>query len=147
MMQRNGKVIRIDGENVVVRFERVAACGGCRAEKVCGTGSTTDLVLNGAGCSTRAGDAVTVELEAGAALRALFVTHLLPVIGLLSGMALASLTHLTDAGIAGVSFAGLGLGLIASRRAARLPALQPTPRITSDPFKPTCASLHQESDS
>ncbi|MBR0566552.1 SoxR reducing system RseC family protein [Azoarcus sp. L1K30] len=146
MMQRSGKVLSIGDDGIVVRFERAAACGGCRAEKVCGTANTTDLVLDGSGCAARAGDDVTVELDGGLALRALLVTHLLPVMGLLAGMATASLIHLTDTGIAGVSFAGLGLGLIASRRAARHPSLQPTPRITPDPLNPPCASLHQESD-
>ena len=146
MMQRSGKVLSVTDDGVTVRFERAAACGGCRAEKVCGTSNTTDLVLSAAGCASRAGDEVMVEIDGGMALRALFVTHLLPVLGLLAGMAFASLIQLTDAGIAGLSFAGLGLGLIASRRVARHPALQPAPRITSDPLNPTRASLHQESD-
>ena len=41
MMQRDGKVLSVGDDGIVVRFERAAACGGCRAEKVCGSANTT----------------------------------------------------------------------------------------------------------
>lgn len=150
MMRRSGRVAAADDGRLVVRFERAPACGGCHAAKVCGSAHTTELVLDSPGTGHRAGDAVEVEIEGAAALRALAVTHLLPLLALLAAMAGASLiaglvdTRLGDAAIAGFSFAGLGLGLIASRRLARHPALQPSPRLCSDPTPACPASDHPE---
>lgn len=144
MMRRSGRVSAADDGQLVVRFERATACGSCHAAKVCGTASTTELVLATPGCGHRAGDEVLVEIDTATAFRALAVTHMLPLFGLLIGMALASLIQLTDAGIAGLSFAGMGLGFILSRRIARHPALQTTPRLSPDPTNATPASDHQE---
>lgn len=144
MMRRSGRVSAAEDGRLVVRFERASACGSCHAAKVCGSADTTELVLDAAGTRYCTGDAVEVEIEGAAALRALAVTHLLPLLGLLFGMAVASLTGLTDAAIAALSFAGLGLGLIASRRLARHPALQPRPRLSSDPTPACPASDHPE---
>lgn len=145
MMRRSGRVSAAADGQLVIRFERAPACGSCHAAKVCGTANTTELVLAAHGCGHRAGDEVQVEIDTATAFRALAVTHMLPLLGLLGGMAFASLIALTDAGIAGLSFAGLGLGFILSRRLARHPALQPAPRITSDPTHAAIASDHQES--
>ncbi|ANQ83645.1 sigma-E factor regulatory protein [Azoarcus olearius] len=133
MMSRSGRVIAVKDDQLVVRFEGASACGSCRANKVCGSGSTTDLVLDG-GCGSRVGDQVDVDVDAGTAFRALAVAYLLPVAGFLAGMAVASAGGLGDLGVAGISFAGLGLGLIASRRLGRHPSLQPVPRLAASEF-------------
>lgn len=131
MMSRSGRVIAADEQQVVVRFEGASACGNCRANKVCGSGATTDLILDAGGCGSRVGDSVDVDVDAITAFRALAVAYLVPVFGMLGGMACGSVAGVADAGIAAFSFAGLGLGVIASRRIGRHPSLRPAPRLAS----------------
>ncbi|MFN4062647.1 hypothetical protein GO613_14665 [Azoarcus communis] len=146
MMRRAGRILSRNDNQLVVRFERAAACGGCHAAKVCGSAKTTDLTLPANGCSGLSGDEVQLELDSRSVLRGLIVTHMLPLAGLLTGMVLASLLGLTDAGIAGLSFAGLGLGFIASRRIARHPGWQTTPQLVSHSSHAAFASNNQESE-
>lgn len=131
MMSRSGRVVAADDHQLVVRFEGASACGSCRANKVCGSGSTTELVLDAPGCGSRVGDQVDVDVDASTAFRALAVAYLLPVFGLLGGMGFASALGLADLGVAGFSFAGMGMGLIVSRRLGRHPSLQPAPRLAT----------------
>lgn len=131
MMSRSGRIVAADDRQLVVRFEGASACGNCRASKVCGSGATTDLVLDAAGCASRVGDEVAVDVDAATALRALAVAYLLPVASLIGGMGVAGALGLSDLGIAAFSFAGMGLGLIASRRLGRHPSLRPAPRLAA----------------
>lgn len=131
MMSRSGRVVAMDGQHVVVRFEGASACNTCRSNKVCGSGSATDLVLDAGGCGSRIGDQVDVDVDAATAFRALAVAYLLPVFGLLGGMAVASALGMADLGIAAFSFAGMGLGVIVSRRLGRHPSLRPAPRLAT----------------
>lgn len=131
MMSRSGRVVAVDNDQLTVRFEGASACGSCRANKVCGSGSATELVLDGGGCASRVGDQVDVDVDAATAFRALAVAYLLPVAGFLAGMGVASASGVAELGIAGISFAGLGLGVIASRRLGRHPSLQPAPRLAA----------------
>lgn len=134
MMRRSGRVVAARHGELVVRFEGATACGQCRARTVCGSGATTDLVLAAASCAGRVGDEVMVDIDAATAVRALAVAYLLPVLALAGGMGLGSALGLTEPGIAAFSFAGLGVGLIASRRLGRHPALHPAPRLAATDF-------------
>jgi len=124
MLTREGHVVSVSAEHVVVRFERESACSACRAAKVCaGNTPTRDLVLpRPAHRPLLPGDPVHVGVAEASALRATTIAYMTPLAGLLAGMALASAAGLAEGIVALASLAGLGAGFLAMRRVAQNPA-------------------------
>jgi sigma-E factor negative regulatory protein RseC len=120
MLEREGRVVAVDGGRLTLRFERASACGACRAAKVCsGNTPTRDLVLPlPSGAAPRPGDLLWVGVSESAALRATALAYLAPLAGLLGAMGAAALAGLPDGAIAAVSFAGLAAGYAALHRLA-----------------------------
>ncbi|MFA7607847.1 MAG: SoxR reducing system RseC family protein [Rhodocyclaceae bacterium] len=123
MVTRDGRVIAIEGGHARVRFERESACGACRAAKVCaGNAPTSDLdVALPAGHHLSAGDSVRVGVAEASALRATLIAYVVPLLGLVTGMALASLTGQREPVVVLASLAGLAAGVAGMRRLARHP--------------------------
>lgn len=124
MLTREGQIVSVSAEHVVVRFERESACSACRAAKVC-AGSTPmrDLVLpRPAHRQLLPGDSVHVGVAETSALRATAIAYMTPLVGLIAGMALASAAGLAEGVVALASLAGLVGGFLAMRRVARNPA-------------------------
>lgn len=124
MLTREGRVVSVAADHVVVRFERESACSACRAAKVCaGNTPTRDLVLpRPLRRELRPGDPVQVGVPETSALRATTIAYLTPLTGLLSGMALASAAGLTEGLVALASLTGLGAGFLVMRQVAQNPA-------------------------
>ena len=123
MVTRHGRVIAVAGDHARVRFERESACGACRAAKVCaGNTPTRDLdVALPAGHRLSAGDLVRVGIAEASALRATLIAYVIPLLGLVTGMALASLTGQSEPVVVFASLAGLAAGVAGMRRLARHP--------------------------
>lgn len=131
MITREGRVVSVSADHVVVRFERESACAACRAAKVCaGNTPTQDLVLDRPHSRRLVpGDVLRVGVPEASALRATATAYLTPLAGLLLGMVAAVLAGLPEALVVTASFAGLGAGLLAMRRLARRPASALTPTL------------------
>ncbi len=135
MLEREGRVIAVDGDRATVRFERASACGACRAAKVCAGGAPTrDLVMTLPAGTTRPGDTLCVGVSGSAALRATVVAYFTPLAGLAAAMGAAALAGLPDSWIAAASFAGLGAGYTWLRRLAHRARLTPVVLDARRPF-------------
>ena len=123
MVARHGRVVAIEGDHARVRFERESACSACRAAKVCaGNTPTRDLdVMLPAEHRLLPGDLVRVGVAEASALRATLIAYVVPLIGLVAGMAIASLAGQSEPVIVFASLAGLVAGLAGMRRLARHP--------------------------
>lgn len=130
MLIREGRIVAVAQEAVTVRIERASACGTCRAAKVCaGAQPVIDLELPAPAHAYHPGQTVRVGLAEGPALRATATVYLVPVAGLLGGLLTGQTLALVEPAVALLSFAGLGLGLIAARRLARQPANRLEPHL------------------
>ncbi len=146
MMTRSGEVIAIADDSLVVRFERASACGNCRSSHVCAGSNATELVVPASDAQAhRVGETVQVNLDSGTTYRAIAVAYLLPLAGLLLGMAIASQLALAESEIALSSFGGLGAGFLLSRRLSRLPGLRPQPALLEQ--IPTAATEPDDKES
>ena len=124
-MIRTGKVIQAEGDILEVCFSRMEACESCG---MCGSGrDDTRVRIRG---DALEGDMVDVEMPDARVLKASAVTYLVPLAGLIAGLALGTAIFPTDeimtvaAGFAGLA---LGLGIIKrlDRKLGRLETWQP----------------------
>lgn len=116
------RVVAIEGTVVTVAVEAAGACGGCRTKAACGSGhGSTHRIDVGADVVRllRAGDQVSVTLDDGATLRAVAAAYLMPLCGLLGGIAAGSAAGLPDAAVIVCGCSGLLTGYVASRLLAR----------------------------
>ncbi len=124
-MIRTGKVIQAEGNILEVCFSRMEACESCG---MCGSGRDDARVkING---NAHEGDMVDVEMPDARVLKASAVTYLVPLAGLIAGLALGTGISPTDEiKTVTVGFAGLflGLGIIKrlDRKMGRLEKWQP----------------------
>ncbi len=124
-MLRTGRVTKENKHGVEVCFERLAACHGCNA---CGRDkkSTTVFVYGQASV----GDTVSVEMPDAQVLRASLLTYLLPLAGLLGGLAVGSAVApgkdwaMVLAGFVGMALS-IGLLKVIDRRLGQRAAWQP----------------------
>ena len=104
-MIRTGKVIRAEGGNLQVCFEPLQSCEKCG---MCGGRQESVVTLRG---SAEAGDWVDVQMPDARVLKASALTYLLPLSGLVAGLAAG--TALFPQSDAGAFIAG-GIGLAAA---------------------------------
>ena len=86
-MIRTGKVIQAEGETLSVCFNRLQSCENCG---MCGSGRDPVLILTG---KANVGDMVEVEMPDVKVLKASMVTYLIPLIGLIIGLATGALLY------------------------------------------------------
>jgi len=116
-MTERGRVVAVDGPGLWVETLSSSACMGCRARQGCGHG-----LLQQWGARRRnhlyawvgeqaadfdIGDEVDLILPEGVLIASAMVVYLLPLLGMLTGMALAA----RGGDLAALLGAGLGLGL------------------------------------
>ena len=101
-MIRTGKVIRAEGEDLQVCFEPLQSCENCG---MCGGRKESTVALKG---KARAGDWVDVQMPDARVLKASAVTYLLPLTGLIAGIALGTVLF-PQSDVAAFIAGGLGL--------------------------------------
>ena len=122
-MIRTGKVIQAEGETLSVCFHPLQSCENCG---MCGSGRDSVLTLTG---KARIGDTVEVEMPDAKVLKASMVTYLLPLIGLVIGLAIGALFNpAKDLAILLFGIIGFGLAMagvkMVDRRMGRNPRWQ-----------------------
>lgn len=131
MVEEQGVIVALDGSRAWVETRRQSVCGGCSANKSCGTGVLARY-LDGRVAKVRAlnppaavvGDTVTVGLHEGALLAMSALMYLLPLALLLAGALVAEFlarrleVSSEPLAIAG-GVAGLLSGFLLARRASR----------------------------
>lgn len=144
MITRSGRVVRVDGDRLTVRFERQSACVSCRAAKACaGNTPSSEIELERPpGLHYRVGDEVRVGLAEHNALRATLAAYLIPLAGFVLAMLLGAALGLPDAAVLAASLCGLGGGLLALRRLARRPGLQLQPMLLDTGNPPFPEEIH-----
>lgn len=86
-MTETGRVIRVDGDNVVLQMVRSAACGSCNACSMAAESQKLELrAVNQ--CHAKAGDLVAIKLETESFLSAVTIVYGIPLICLLLGIGL-----------------------------------------------------------
>ena len=85
-MTQSGVVTALEGENARVAFVRSEACAQCRMCDFGAQQQVESLMPNR--CGAQVGDTVLVELHGDKVLRASAVAYLIPLAGLLFGLAL-----------------------------------------------------------
>ncbi|MDP2869069.1 SoxR reducing system RseC family protein [Methyloversatilis sp.] len=116
------RIVAIDGNHLTVAVDAPEACGGCRSKAACGTGdgSTHQIeVAADLASRLRTGDRVSVMIADGATMRAIAAAYLLPLGGLLAGVAAGSALVLPDMAIVLCGSSGLFSGHLGSRVLAR----------------------------
>lgn len=124
MIEENAQVVAAEGEFVWVETRRQSTCGGCAANKGCGT-SALAKVLGNKLTRVRAlnqgvaqvGDQVVIGIDEQALVRGSLAIYLMPLAGLLLGAVVGALlsTRLLVAGeglTIGLGVIGLLLGLV-----------------------------------
>jgi positive regulator of sigma E activity len=123
-MIRTGKVIQAEGETLSVCFDSLQSCENCG---LCGSRKDSVLVLIGKG---NIGDMVEVEMPDAKVLKASMITYLVPLIGLIIGLAFgAFLNPANDLAILLFGIIGFVLTMIGvkaiDRRMGQNPRWQP----------------------
>ncbi|MCQ9378196.1 SoxR reducing system RseC family protein [Methyloversatilis sp. XJ19-49] len=116
------RILAIEGNLLTVAVDAPAACGGCRSKSACGNGdgSTHQIeVAADLARRLRTGDQVSVTIADGATMRAIAAAYLLPLGGLLAGIAAGSAFLLPDIAIVLCGSSGLFSGHLGSRLLAR----------------------------
>lgn len=111
-MQRTGEVTAVHGEMLEITFCRPADCEKCNA---CHGGQkVTKLHIRG---KANVGDAAVVEMPTKTVVQASVLAYVLPLVGLMVGLATGTLLFPNSADIAGIlcGLAGLGLMLLIVR--------------------------------
>lgn len=102
-MRQIGLVISISGDTAVVRFQRSAACGKCKACFQLGSDEADMEIENTIG--TKAGDRVVVEMHGNTMLKASLIMYGIPVLALVAGVAAGSAMGDSYAFLGGILFA------------------------------------------
>lgn len=136
MLERNATVISIHEGRASLAFERESACGACRARGHCAGSGENGVIELDAPAGIAENDQVTVVLGTGEFALAGFLLYGLPMSGFLLALMTASFAGCADGWIGASAFAGLGLGLGASRLLARLPRFHSTPGIVQSESRP-----------
>jgi sigma-E factor negative regulatory protein RseC len=123
MACEEGVVISAEGASARVRVERSAMCDSCGSRDSCaalsGKKSIEVSVINEIGA--REDDRVTLEVPAGEVLRASAAVYLLPVLGLVAGLAAGTaLGHSFSFDPEGAGIIGGVVGLLVGYIPARL---------------------------
>lgn len=84
-MEREGEVIAVQGDNLVVQFCRPTDCEKCHA--CMGGASQRQLMVKG---SARVGDRAVVEMPTQKIVKASAMAYLFPLLGLMAGLFLGS---------------------------------------------------------
>lgn len=117
MIETHGVVVKVENDFAYVQTRRESACGGCNSQEGCGTATLSAIwegkptqfkVVNGVGANT--GDSVIIGVEEKVLLKSSLTAYLLPVAGLVVGMAVALLAA-PQAGDGG-TVTGAGFGLV-----------------------------------
>lgn len=124
------RILAIEGNRLTIAVDAPAACGGCRSKSACGNGDgRTHQIEVAADLARRlrTGDQVSVTIADGATMRAIVAAYLLPLGGLLAGIAAGSAFVLPDIAIVLCGSSGLFSGHLGSRLLARhwRPQMQP----------------------
>lgn len=108
-MQRTGEVTAVHGDLLEITFCRPADCEKCQACQ--GGQKVTKLHLKG---KANVGDAAVVEMPTKTIMQASVLAYVLPLVGLMLGLATGTLLFPHRADVAGVlcGLAGLGVMLI-----------------------------------
>ncbi len=106
-MLRNGRVVGKEGERLSVCFERPEMCAKCGA---C-MGRSHQTLVTVAG-DAEIGDTVDVEMADAQVVKASAAAYLVPLVGLLGGLLLASLCTKNELFIAAAGALGLGLSWV-----------------------------------
>ncbi len=112
--------------HALVEIDAVAACPRCKEGKGCGAGLAgsnaasrrVDAVID-TGVEVREGDEVRIELAPQHLLRAAMIVYGLPLLGAVSGAAVAYLAGLSDLHASIAALGGIVLGLAAARMRLR----------------------------
>ncbi|MEJ2601790.1 MAG: SoxR reducing system RseC family protein [Gammaproteobacteria bacterium] len=121
LLDREGRVERVDGRVAVVRVRLPEGCARCARGQGCGFGLATRtgerrLILDlPAAVDVSVGERVRVGLEQADLTRASVAVYGIPLLGLLGGAAAAGTLGLGDAPAIGLTIATLGAGLIVAR--------------------------------
>ncbi|WP_018412875.1 SoxR reducing system RseC family protein [Methyloversatilis thermotolerans] len=130
MSERIAQVLGIQGARLTVRTESPEACGSCRSQSACGSGSSAVHRIEvdaGLAARLRAGDHITLNVDDGVPATAALLAYVVPLAGLLLGMGLYGASGGPEAGMLVAGMTGLGSGWWLSRRLSRRwgQALQP----------------------
>lgn len=118
MIETQGVVVNVEDDFAYVQTQRQSACGGCDSQSGCGTSALSTVlggkptrfkVINSVGA--KAGDSVVIGLEEAALLKSSLAAYLLPLAGLVLGVA-AALVAIPGVGDGGTA-TGAGVGLAA----------------------------------
>lgn len=116
------RIVAIEGSRLTIAIDAPEACGGCRSKSACGTGdgSTHQIeVAADLARRLRTGDTVSVKIADGSTMRAITAAYLLPLGGLLAGIAAGSALVLPDLAVVLCGSSGLFSGHLGSRVLAR----------------------------
>ena len=82
-----GMIIRLEGENAVIRMKGNHSCKGCGMGKIglCNAGDTSMLLIAKNPVSAGAGDTVLVGLDQKTKIKGYFLAYMNPLFGLLAG--------------------------------------------------------------
>lgn len=119
MLTESARVIRRDGNRVVLELQRGSACGHCEMSQGCGTGALGRLLgkrLRPLVIETdqdyRPGDEVELALPEASLVRASLLVYGFPLLGMLLGGLLASAIGASDWLVAVAVFAGFLAGFV-----------------------------------
>ena len=137
MIEKDARVVSVEGDRAVLSLRRQSACGTCRARKGCGSaalGSVFDrqdsvVALNP--LKAQCGDEVVIGIDDSALVGSAAQMYLLPIV-LMIGFAVLSSALLPLAGDAAAvpgALLGLAAGFILARRYGRARHAQLLPRI------------------
>lgn len=116
------RIVAIDGNRLTVAVDAPQACGGCRSKTACGTGDgSTHRIEVAADLARRlrTGDQVSIMVDDGTMMRAVAAAYLLPLGGLLAGIAAGSALALPEIAVVLSGGSGLLAGHVGSRLLAR----------------------------
>jgi len=123
-----GRVESVRDGMLTVVVDAGVACPRCASGQGCGAGLLASSegvrridVSQPPGMSVRVGDAVSLSISPRQLLRASFIAYGVPLISLVAGAGLARMVGAGQGGLLPVviAVAGLGIGIIASRRLLR----------------------------
>jgi sigma-E factor negative regulatory protein RseC len=119
MLTESARVIRRDGNRVVLELQRGSACGNCEMSQGCGTGALGRLLgkrLRPLVVETdqdyRPGDEVELALPEATLVRASLLVYGLPLLGMLLGGSVASVATASDWLVAVAVCAGFLAGFL-----------------------------------
>lgn len=105
-MERVGEVTAVRGEYVEITFCRPADCGSCHACQ--GARDRMQVTVKG---TAEVGDLAVVDMPASMVMKASLLAYVVPLVGLLVGLAAGTLLFPAQEAVAGVVGGALGLAL------------------------------------